>query len=194
MAVACTKRNKDADDSDLYTTSRESLERFWEKAPRFLLNCKSVTDNSFGLGDITKFLKEKGKYTVGYDINNYGESFAEHNDETLYRDFLTMPVEDMTDTDCVFFNPPFTLTAEFVDKSLEKYSNCFMFNRLTTLESIKRSNKFKSGEWPLRKVWIYGGRVTCAKGTTYEKTANAVPYAMYWFDADHEGAATIDWI
>ena len=194
MATANTRRNKDADSSDLYTTSRDSLERFWYNAPRFLLKCKQITDNSFGLGDISKFMKEKGKIVVGYDLHNYGDEYAKHNDITEYGDFLEKDLNFAHDTDAVVMNPPFSYTAEFIDKSLEKWDNIFMFNRLTTLESIKRSKKFKSGEWPLRRVYIFGGRVTCPKGTDYEPTANATVYAWFWLDKNYEGEPTLTWI
>lgn len=194
MAVACTKRNKDADDQDLYTTPLVALEKLWDNAPRYLKACHSITDPCFGLGDISKFLKAKGKYVEGIDLNNFGEDFSKNNDFTRYGNFLTMKKEDLNSTDCIVMNPPFTLTMEFVDKSLEHWDNVFMFNRLVTLESLKRAAKFKSKEWPLRKVYIFSGRVSCPKGVTYEPTANAVPYAWFWLDKNYEGEPTITWI
>lgn len=195
MATANTKRNKDADDNDLYTTPLGALGALWEVAPKVLKRSKSITDPAFGLGDITRFFKEKGLYTVGNDLYNYGEDFSQWNDKTTYVNFLEEGIPVKHDKKVMVVNPPFTLTAEFLDKSLEEgYTNIFMFNRLNTLESVKRSMKFKSKEWPLRKVWVFERRVSCPKGVNYENTANSVAYAWYWLDADYEGEPTLGWV
>ena len=195
MATANTKRNKDADDNDLYTTPESALEALWEVAPKVLRNTKVVTDPCFGLGDITRFFQGKGKYTVGNDLHNYGEDFAQWNNETYYNNFLEEDIESDCDKKVLVINPPFTLTAEFLDRTLEDgYEHIFMFNRLTTLESVKRVVKFKSKEWPLRKVWVFERRVSCPKGINYENTANSVAYCWLWIDANYEGEPTLGWV
>ena len=195
MATANTKRNKDADSNDLYTTSRQSLELLWDNAPRVLQRATTVVDNSFGLGDITRFFQEKGKKVHGYDLHNYGEGYASHLDKVTYGDFLEAEEQPRLDTNHVMvFNPPFTLTYEFVNKSLKMCDNLFMFNRLNTLESIKRSEKFKSKEWPLKKVYIFSRRVSCPKGVHYEQSPNATAYAWFEFEVGYEGEPTICWL
>lgn len=194
MASPNSRRNKNADDKDLYTTSVESLNKLWENAPSVLRNCKEISDPSFGLGDITRFFQNKGKKTIGNDLHNYGDKFSQWNDVTCYSDFLDTDVDNNIFGDIMVFNPPFTMTAEFLDKATKISTHLFMYNRLVTLESIKRAKKFKSGEWKLRKVFVFSNRQTCPRGVTYEKTANAVPYAWFWLDRDYDGAPTIDWI
>lgn len=195
MASPNTRRNSDADDADLYTTPIEALEKLWDNAPRILLNAKTISDPAFGLGDITRFFKEKGKETVGNDLFNYGDDFSQWNDTTCYSDFLnTDENNNVFEGSVIVMNPPFTLTSEFLDKSLEVCDNVLMFNRLTTLESLKRAKKFKSKEWPLRKMFVFSGRVSCPKGINYAKTANATPFCWFWLDKGYEGEPTIAWI
>jgi hypothetical protein len=194
LATANTKRNKDAHSNDLYTTSKESLQLLWENAPRILQRATTVVDNSFGLGDITRFFKDKGKKVRGMDLVNYGDEYAAHLDSVEYGDFLDATPHKLSTETVMVFNPPFTLTYEFVNKSLQLCDNLFMFNRLNTLESIKRAEKFKSKEWPLKKVYIFSRRVSCPKGTDYEPSPNATAYAWYEFEVGYEGEPTICWI
>lgn len=196
MASPNTRRNEDADDNDLYTTPLAAMEALWENAPKVLKKANTITDPCFGLGDMSRFFSNKGKYVCGVDMYNYGGGFSQYNDETTYADFLQMEScnNDIEEEGVCVMNPPFTLTMEFVDKALTFWDDCFVFSRLNTLESKKRSVKFKSKEWPLRKVWVFSGRVSCPRGVDYETTANAVVYAWYWFDKDYEGEPTIGWV
>lgn len=195
MASPNTRRNSDADDNDLYTTPMEALDKLWENAPRILLNAKTISDPAFGLGDITRFFQSKGKTTIGNDLYNYGDDFSQWNDTTCYSDFLdTNKDNNVFEGSVMVMNPPFTLTSEFLDKGLEVCDNILMFNRLTTIETLKRAAKFKSKEWPLRKMFVFSGRVSCPKGVNYDKTANATAFCWFWLDKGYEGEPTITWI
>lgn len=194
MATANTKRNKDAHRNDLYTTSKESLQLLWDNAPHVLKRATTVVDNSFGLGDITRFFKDKGKQVYGMDLVNYGDDYAIHLDGVTYGNFLEMEPRKFDLNHVMVFNPPFTLTYEFINQSLLWCDNLFIFNRLNTLESIKRANKFKSKEWPLKKVYVFGKRVSCPKGEDYEQSPNATAYCWLEFQTGYEGEPTICWI
>ncbi|AHK11441.1 DNA methyltransferase [Shewanella sp. phage 1/40] len=194
MATANTKRNKDAHSNDLYTTSNESLQLLWDNAPQELKRATTVVDNSFGLGDITRFFKDKGKTVHGFDLVNYGDSYAEHLDCVEYGDFLNATPKTLDRNHVMVFNPPFTLTYEFIEQSLLWCDDLFIFNRLNTLESIKRANKFKSKEWPLKKVYVFGKRVSCPKGVEYEASPNATAYCWLHVQRGYEGEPILCWI
>lgn len=91
-------------------------------------------------------------------------------------------------------NPPFASTEDFVDKSLSLCSNLLMFNRATVLETKDRSKKHLSKEWPLKKFWSFGNRVSCTKGVDKKPTANAVWYGWFEYKTSYTGEPEIGWL
>lgn len=178
MATANTNRKVQVKGSlDLYNTSDEALELFYKNYPEVFESYYTYYDPCNGLGKISNFLKKIGKQVYTSDIYDYGcQDWVE--------DFLKNE-EIPEDVECIIFNPPFTLTKEFVDHAYDlmqgtSCNNILMFNRLTTIESKERARRFKDGRWNLQNMYQYGGRVSCTKGENEEPMPNAVAYA--WFE------------
>ena len=187
MSSPNTKKNPSTDPNDLYSTPKIALEAFYEQFPEVFDAYDTYYDPCNGLGDIAIFLRDLGKRVYTSDLVDYGLG-----DNT--KDFLTVN-KILKDIDCVIFNPPFTLTEEFVDKALTLCDNVLMFNRMTTIESNARANKLKCKAWPLESMWQFGFRVSCTKGVDREPTANSVAYSWFHFDVkNYTDKTKLDWI
>jgi hypothetical protein len=189
MASVNTKRKQDAHEDDLYSTPIESLHAIKETISE-LPEGTIFYDPCDGLGDISDYIEALGYKVFRSDIKNYRDC----SNWLGTIDFLTMTRDDIPAcVDILVFNPPFTLTEEFVDKAHELGLPLLMFNRLTTLESNSRAKKFK-GDWCLERLEVFGYRVSCTKGVDREPTANSVSYAWYFFNPRYGGEPTVGWI
>jgi hypothetical protein len=178
MASSNTKRKDKSEisENELYNTPLIALESFYTQFPEVFDQYDTYYDPCSGLGAISSFLKGLGKTVVTGDLIDYGY-------QDSVGDFLAiskLPKSLSSVSSCIVMNPPFTLTKEFVDHSLKLCDNVLMFNRMVTIESKYRANKFKSGEWDLDTMYQFGFRVSCTKGVDMEPTANSVAYS--WFD------------
>lgn len=174
MATANTRRNVDANSNDLYQTNPEAVKLAYREGVFDGVN--SVYDPCDGLGNITLTLGELGIKSIVSDLIDYGDTGI------AALDYLTE--ETAHKVDALVMNPPFTLTAEFLDKAVKEYSKVIMFNRVSFLETVKRAEKLDSGEWPLTDIYFHAARTGCSKGVAPAKYTNAVFYAWYVFDFD----------
>lgn len=184
MASSNTKRDVDKEGDDLYITPLIALDSFYDQYSEWVEQFDVFLDPCDGLGAISDWLESKGKKVYRWDLKDYRGKLDEQ------KDFLSVD-EIPEDVQCIIFNPPFKLTKEFVDKALQLCPNLLMFNRLTTIESNTRANKFHSGEWPLKDMFQFGFRVSCPKGEYDERgdmvitpSANSVAYS--WFHLSNE--------
>ena len=189
MASPNTKRNnaEQIEKNELYSTPTIALETFYEQFPEVFDRYKVYYDPCDGMGQISDFLESKGKKVYRGDIVNYKDNLDYEGD------FLKCTVLP-EDVECVVMNPPFTLTGEFVDKALSLCPNLLMFNRLTTIESKSRAEKFKSKDWNLKTMYQFGFRVSCPKGVDFETTANSVAYSWFEFEKHNRYPTTLEWI
>lgn len=187
MSSPNTKKNVSTDPNDLYSTPKIALESFYEQFPEVFDEFDVYYDPANGLGDIADYLKSIGKKVYTSDLVDYG--FGDN-----LKDFLKVG-KIHNSIDCIIFNPPFTLTEEFVDKALMLCDNVLMFNRMTTIESNARANKLKCKGWNLETMWQFGFRVSCTKGVNRESTANSVAYSWFHFNNQNYSEKTkLDWI
>jgi len=180
-----TKRKASKSSNDLYNTPTEALESAYNECIFDKFN--TYYDPCDGLGNISNFLKSKGKKVICSDIEDYGKNHC------IKADFLQ--VDRLPEgVECIVFNPPFKLTEEFIDKALSLCDNLIMFNRATVLETKSRSKKHKAGEWPLEWFYSFGNRVSCTEGVNADPTANSVWYGFYIYNKKYTGYPKIDWL
>jgi hypothetical protein len=189
MASPNTKRNSEADKNDLYITPVEALKEMGK-----IVRGTVLFDPCAGLGDMAEYFRENGRKVYTNELFNYGYKTDFNADFLDFRHLLNSNGGPYSQPDAIVMNPPYLLTMEFVNKAISLCRNVYMFNRLSVLESKSRAAKFKSKDWPLRKVWVFGFRVACDKGVNREPSANSVAYAIYHFDREYKGEPTIGWI
>lgn len=187
MASSNIRRGNDIDENELYSTPIEALESFYKAYPEVFDQYEVYLDPADGLGALSDFLESIGKKVYRYDLVDY-RGKLEHQGDFL--EIASIP----EDVECIITNPPFTLTEKFVDKSLSLCSNLIMFNRATVLETKDRSRKHLTKEWPLKKFWSFGNRVSCTKGVDKKPTANAVWYGWFEYKTSYTGEPEIGWL
>lgn len=97
-------------------------------------------------------------------------------------------------------NPPYKQATEFVLKALDILPvgcKCFMFLKLTFLESEKRYKQiFKDN--PPKNIYVFSKRVACAKngdfGSVKESGGSLTAYAWFVWEKGYKGTTTVDWI
>jgi hypothetical protein len=184
-----TKRNPESqiEKNELYNTPTIAMESLHSQYPSVLERFNVFYENSDGMGQISDYLESIGKKVYRADIVDY-RGKLNFKEDFLQREALPADVE------CIIMNPPFTLTEEFMDKSLSLCPNVIMFNRTSTIASIGRGKKFNSGEWPCTNMYQFSFRVSCPKGVEMEPTANSVDYAFYVFNRYAQGDTVLKWI
>jgi hypothetical protein len=192
MASANTKKNdkETIEENELYNTPLIALDSFYEQYPEVIDQYDTFYDPASGIGSITEWLKLKDKHIISSDIVDYGY-------QDFIGDFLTSNAKDnlFRYLDCIIINPPFTLTAEFIDKALEYGCDILMFNRMATIESRKRAEKFHSKEWNLECMYQFAFRVSCTKGIARQVTSNSVAYSWYKISSKPSSKSTkLKWI
>ena len=190
MASSNTYKSGDVESNELYITPKAGIQALLDLVDP--IRDKHFFDPCAGLLDIANGFRRAGHDVLTNDLIDYGDMYRTDWKE----DFLTMDIKKGShlSQSTVIMNPPFTLTSEFIDKALSFTDRILMFNRLTTLESLKRARKFKSGEWPLKRCNVFGYRVSCDKGVDREKSANSVAYAVFEFDKQYKGDPKLGWI
>jgi len=180
-------RNIDAHEKDLYNTPNKALVGLAEQYPDLIQKFHVFYDPCDGLGVISDFLEHLGKKVYRADIVNYKKKL------NFKKNFLkTYDIPE--DVECIIFNPPFSLTEQFIDKALSLNKHIIMFNRVTTLEGQSRTRKFKSGVWPLKTVYPFGFRVTCTRGLMMVNMGQMVAYAWFYFELGYTGKPFINFI
>lgn len=154
-------------------------ERIWEPA------C--------GGGHLAERLKEKGYRVRSTDIVDRG-----YCDEIV--DFLSDSHETIDLTYDILTNPPYKQATEFVIKALEVLParcKCYMFLKLTFLESEKRYKQIFKDNPPIR-IHVFSKRVACAKNGDFsrvkESGGSVTAYAWFVWEKGYKGTTTVDWI
>lgn len=181
MATANSRRNKNALNSDLYTTPHWATAALLKREKfegRFL-------DAGCGKGDISKVLQSAAGYDVdGIDLHSWGWG-------TPGIDFLKFDTKYPN----VISNPPFTLLGDFINHAIELADNkVAIFARINALETKGRfENIYKDN--PPTKIYLFVNRVKCLKGGHDDGESSAVLYCwMVWDKADTSGETKFEFI
>ena len=100
----------------------------------------------------------------------------------------------------ILTNPPYKQATEFVIKALEILPvgcKCYMFLKLTFLESEKRYKQIFKDNPPIR-IHVFSKRVACAKNGDFsrvkESGGSVTAYAWFVWEKGYKGTTTVDWI
>lgn len=187
MATANTKRTHSEDPNDLYNT--EPLATLAAIKQGILPLDKHYWDPCDGLGGISDVLEGEGATVTRTDLIAYPGR------ETVCKpaDFLKTQ-KAPKGVQRIIMNPPFKLNAEFITHAMSFGLPVYVFNRVNLLETETRANNVITGEWPLRKFYLFPYRVGCTRGTGRTPVAKAVPYCWFVFWPGHEGETALDYI
>lgn len=193
MATANTRRNDTADPSDLYNTMTDAVVS--ANAAGVFEGLRSFWDPCNGLGRLSRTLESETGVKCAKTSDKFDYGIGDEIIDFIDTDDLgKLTMVPGIDFEHIVFNPPFTLTAEFLDEALKVTDKVFMFNRVSFLETDGRASKLDSREWPLKKVWLFAYRTGCTKGVKEEKQPKAVMYAWYEFDKSYTGEPMVGWI
>lgn len=188
MATANTRRNKDAVENDLYQTSQEAT--ILAINAGIFDDLITIYDPCNGKGALSDVLQKHVPVIIKSDLIDYDIPYVDV--------FDYLKVDTAYGADALVMNPPYRLTADFLDKACDEYDKVIMFNRISFLETSKRAYKMISGDWPLTEVYIHADRVGCYKEEEGD-TPKAVMYAWYVFDrkvwnSNHFIAPNVRWL
>lgn len=194
---ASNHTDSEREENDFYATE--------PKATELLLGLEQFSPNIWepccGAGDISKVLEKSGYNVLSTDLidRGYGKGGI---------DFLATKEKDL-DLDIVT-NPPYSLSARFVEKALETVTDghkVAMFLKLTFLESAERRELFR--KYPAKKIWVASSRLLCGKnGDFYQrnkdgsikydkdgnpkKLSSAACYAWFIWQKGYQGPMIVD--
>lgn len=100
----------------------------------------------------------------------------------------------------ILTNPPYKYAMEFVLRALELLQSgckCYMFLKLTFLESEKRYKELFAKQ-PPKAIYVFSKRVLCAKNGEFERMreggGSAVAYAWFVWQKGYAGKTEVSWI
>lgn len=172
--------------NDFYATKPAAVELLFTECNLDLAD--NILEPCAGEGHIAEVLKKHGKNVTCCDLIQRTYPL----DKTW--DFFKQT--DMFDGD-IITNPPYKLSLEFVNKSLELIEpgrKVIMFLKLTFLESKKRRSLFDTKQ--LKTVYVFSNRTQCARNGEEKqfKENSAVAYAWYVWEKGYNGNPIIKWI
>ena len=148
---------------------------------------KNVWECACGEGNLSEVLKEYGYKVYSTDLIDRG-----YPDETL--NFLESDKKFNGD---IITNPPFKYTNEFILKALDSIdigSKVAMFLKLNYL-SGKRRYKEIYEKYPPIKVYVFSGRMACAKNNDPELfKGGAMDYAWFIWEKGQYAPTELKWI
>lgn len=113
-------------------------------------------------------------------------------------DFLKLDDRTRWDGD-IITNPPYKYAKEFVEKALNTIpigNKVAMLLKLLFLEGKARKELFR--KYPPKYVYVFSGRIMCAKNGEFEKMkaggGSAIAYAWFIWEKGYDGKPTLDWI
>lgn len=113
-------------------------------------------------------------------------------------DFLKLDDKTWWDGD-IITNPPYKYAKEFVEKALNTIpigNKVAMLLKLLFLEGKARKELFR--KYPPKYVYVFSGRIMCAKNGEFEKMkaggGSAIAYAWFIWEKGYNGKPTLDWI
>lgn len=168
------------DGRDFYETPSEAVEKLltvW-KPPAGT----KMWEPSCGAGAISKILVKHGYDVVSTDIEDrgYGEPHVDFLEQTETR----API--------IITNPPFNISQEFVEKSLELAPQSIFLLRLQWISGQRRYKKFYSTGL-LSTLFVHSSRIPRMHEPNYtgKKTTSTIDFAWFLFDREHVGSDPI---
>jgi len=197
---------KRAKEAEFYETPLWAAERILDHE----LLTENVLDPCAGRGVLGEALEEAGYVPHEYDLNAWPDrrlgiitpfNFLDKGvrDDLKY---LTNHPRGFS----VMLNPPFSLTCEFIERSLDLGARkILMFQRFSFLESAGRRGFFE--KLPPARVWLCGDRAHCWRGDIPEedildengsvlakgKKGRSSPTAHAWYvwEDGHKGSMSV---
>lgn len=172
--------------NDYYATPPEAVEALLAQE-KF---CKNIWEAACGAGHIAKVLEKEGYTVYGTDLidRGYGRGGV---------DFLRGGHKPEFETFDIITNPPYGNATDFVVKALETVApgrKVAMLLKLTSLAGKERRKRIYD-VFPLKTVYVFSGRVTCAKGGDFRNaTGYAIDYAWFVWEKGYSGTTAIRWI
>ena len=193
---ASNHTDKEREENDYYATDPIAIDKLVKKER---LNAY-IWEPAAGGCHLANRLKELGYVVRTSDIISRGPGID------LIIDFLSdkpLPVAldsflKTTDAD-ILTNPPYKYATEFVLQALRRVNigaRVFMFLKLTFLEGKARYKELFN-KYPPKKIWVFTGRMVCARSGDFEsmrRIGSAVAYAWFVWEKGYKGATTIGWL
>jgi hypothetical protein len=117
-------------------------------------------------------------------------------------DFLKTTELPDTNINCIFTNPPYKYSVEFIEKSYELLKTStsknnkiiVMYLKLLFLEGLSRYQFFK--KYPIKLVCIHPNRQGCDSNGTFDfkNGVSAVCYAWFVWDINYTGKTIVYWL
>jgi hypothetical protein len=147
---------------------------------------RKILEPCCGDGAISRVLEEQGYDVTSRDLHDWG--FGETG-----VDFLEAGYDSGT-YDGIVTNPPFSLFAEFAEKSYVFSRKSALLGRLQILEGQKREALFS--QCPLSRVWVFRKRLPRMHQFGYngKKCSSMVAFAWFVWDEQHDGEPTLGWL
>ncbi len=179
--AGCSGKNREAD--DYYATDPIAVELLLEKESFAPL----VWECACGEGHLSNVLKEHGYQVLSTDLidRKYG----------LVLDFLESNIRGEFD---IVTNPPYAKATDFVLHALDLVGEghkVAMLLKTTFLDGKERRAKIYESQ-PPKVIYVFSGRIACAKNGDFEKYrgCNAVSYAWFIWEKGFRGEPVVRWI
>lgn len=114
---------------------------------------------------------------------------------TQVKDFFTTTKADLICSPDIISNPPYALSAEFVEHCLDISMDSVkvaMLLKIQFLETQKRFELFQ--KYPPKKIYVFVNRINCGKNGVFGSDSSAVCYAWFVWERGYNGLPEIDWI
>lgn len=142
----------------------------------------TIWEPACGDGAICKVLEAHGHQVLATDLIDRGYGEGNHN-------FFTSPHR----ADNIITNPPFSLSQEFIELSLERTTGkVAMLSKLAILEGAKRKAMFEAS--PLKSVWVFSKRLTMTRNGVKMENSGMIPFCWIVFEHGYKGKPAIGWI
>lgn len=146
-----------------------------------------VWECACGEGHISKVLE-----SYGYDVSSTDLIYRGYGEEESY-DFLKCDEQNINED--IITNPPYKYAKEFVEKAMDVVApgrKVAMFLKLTFLEGQARRQMFE--KYPPARIYVFSGRVNCAKNGQFAETQSAVAYAWFVWEKGFKGEPVVRWV
>src|SRR5262245_29643349 len=145
-----------------------------------------IWEPACGPGAIVRVLRRHGHLVLATDLMDY----ARPDQDAARRDFL-LDHRLPACIEAILTNPPYKNADAFVAHAISLCPKVYMLLRLAFLESQRRSSILDSGK--LARVYIFKNRLPMMHrhGWQGPRASSAIPFAWFWFNADHTGTAEL---
>jgi len=146
-----------------------------------------VWECACGDGSMAKVI-EKYNHVLPTDIVDRGYG--------LFGDVDFLNNERIQPQESIITNPPYKFAKDFILTAKKKSrGKIAMLLKLSFLEGRNRFDMFQDKEFPLKKVYVFCGRITMfPNGIKTSNASGTIAYAWFVWDKNYEGSPQIEWI